>query len=168
MGYTTDFDGQFNLDKPLEQKHADYLKKFAETRRMKRDRLKVAERPDPLREAVGLPVGYEGGYFVGALGMCGQENSADIVDSNKPPKGQPGLWCQWIPTDDNLGICWDEGEKFYSYVEWIQYLIQNFLAPWGYTLNGEVGWTGENRSDVGLIRITNNRVEALEGKIVYE
>jgi hypothetical protein len=37
MGYHTEFDGEFNLDKPLTVAHANYLEKFAHTRRMKRD-----------------------------------------------------------------------------------------------------------------------------------
>ena len=29
-------------------------------------------------------------------------------------------------------------EKFYYYVEWLRYLIDNILAPRGYILNGDV------------------------------
>lgn len=82
--------------------------------------------------------------------------------------GQPGLWCQWIPTDDGTAIVWDEGEKFYNYKEWIEYLIQHFLAPWGYVLNGVVQWAGESRGDIGLIKIVNNDVQVLAAKVVYE
>lgn len=48
------------------------------------------------------------------------------------------LYCQWVPTEDGEGIKWDGGEKFYSYTKWLQYLIDNFLIPNGYVLNGEV------------------------------
>ena len=34
MGYTTTFDGEFKLDKPLIPAHKAYLMKFAKTRRM--------------------------------------------------------------------------------------------------------------------------------------
>jgi hypothetical protein len=37
MGYTTDFSGEFKLDKPLTDEQAIYVNKFADTRRMKRD-----------------------------------------------------------------------------------------------------------------------------------
>lgn len=60
MGYTTDFHGSFNLDKPLKKEHKNYLLKFAETRRMKRKSKIVETLPDPIREAVGLPIGEEG------------------------------------------------------------------------------------------------------------
>ena len=36
MGYTTDFSGSFQLNKPLQPKIMQYLQKLAETRRMAR------------------------------------------------------------------------------------------------------------------------------------
>ena len=71
MGYHTDFDGVFTLDQPLTEAQRTYLHRFASTRRMKRSESKVAELPDPIREAVGLPVGKDGGYFVGSTGKHG-------------------------------------------------------------------------------------------------
>ena len=167
MGYTTEFDGKFNLDKPLTTEHRAYLTAFAETRRMKRDAEKTALRPDPLRLAVSLPVGDEGGYYVGASGYTGddpfahhgQEHSTDVTDYNTEPTGQPGLWCQWTPSEDGSAIEWDGGEKFYDYVEWIEYLIRHFLSPWGYALNGTVKYQGEESSDKGRIVIVNNGVK---------
>ena len=41
MGYDTSFTGNFTLDRPLEEIHRKYLQAFSETRRMKRDTLKV-------------------------------------------------------------------------------------------------------------------------------
>jgi hypothetical protein len=81
MGYTTDFEGQFDLDKPLAPAHRVYLKAFEDSRRMVRDAEKTALRPDPVRDAVGLPVGPEGSYFVG--GDSGR--GSDILDSNTAP-----------------------------------------------------------------------------------
>jgi hypothetical protein len=167
MGYTTDFDGKFNLDKPLSPEHRAYLEKFARTRRMQRNAEKAAQLPDPLREAAGLPIGEQGAFFVGATDFMGQDTTSDVTDGNQSPTGQPGLWCQWTPTEDGTAIEWDGGEKFYDYVEWIQYLIIHFLAPWGYVLNGTVNWEGESRGDLGRIVITNNAVATKTGKVVY-
>lgn len=166
MGYTTDFSGQFSLDKPLTAEHKAYLLAFNQTRRMKRDAAKLG--PDPIREAVKLPAGTDGGYFVGSRADYGQDKTSDILDYNSPPEGQPGLWCQWVPNEDGTAIVWDEGEKFYDYVEWVQYLIDNFLAPWGYVVNGAVEWDGEDRDDMGRILIVNNQVITQQAKIVYE
>ena len=174
MGYTTDFSGEFNLNKPLAPAHKAYLELFANTRRMKRDAYTTEDRPDPVRLAAGLPIGLDGGYFVGEGGHAGQgDMNADygkigIVAYNYPPCGQPGLWCQWAPNDDGSAIAWDGGEKFYNYVEWIEYLIQHFLKPWGYVLNGEVEWIGEDANDRGMIVIEDNVVKTKIARIVYE
>ena len=41
MGYSTDFYGEFTLNKKLDEKLHAYLKKFSESRRMKRDITKL-------------------------------------------------------------------------------------------------------------------------------
>lgn len=163
MGYTTDFTGRFNLDKALTPEHAAYLAAFAGTRRMARTASKTAQREDPVRVAAKLGVGPGGGYFVGEGGFRGQGEDLsasweDVTNSNGPPSGQPGLWCQWVPTEDLLGIEWDGGEKFYGYQEWLTYLIEHFLKPWGYVLNGSVGYSGEEPGDVGCVVCEDNRV----------
>lgn len=156
MGYTTDFFGKFNLDKELSKDQYNYLVALAETRRMKRDPNKLPA--DPIRDKVGLPAGVDGEFFVGAEGFHGQGKDSSIIEYNKPPSTQPGLWCKWIPTKDALGIEWDGNEKFYYYVEWLEYIIVNFLDTWGYILNGEVSWSGEDPTDTGTIVVENNSV----------
>jgi hypothetical protein len=158
VGYTTEFEGTFTLNSPLTELEAEYLRKFSGTRRMQRNTAEVEKLPDPVREAVKLPVSHEGAYFVGGAGWAGQDRDDSIVEYNDPPHGQPGLWCQWVPTEDLKGIEWDGNEKFYSYVEWLEYIIENFLKPWGYTLNGEVRWRGEEFSDIGVITVKDNAV----------
>jgi hypothetical protein len=185
MGYTTDFSGYFTLDAPLTEKQARYINEFSGTRRMKRatgslenlpppqygtrhhevTRL-VETLPDPVREAVGLPVGPEGAYFVG------NPDDGTILDHNEPPEGQPGLWCQWIAVEDDdayyTRIEWDGGEKFYKYVEWLEYIIEHFLKPWDRVLNGEVQWFGEDHGDTGIIVVKDNEVTTKIGRVVYE
>ncbi len=90
------------------------------------------------------------------------------MNHNQPPVGQPGLWCQWTPSENGAAIIWGEGEKFYYYVEWLTYLIEHFLKPWGYILDGEVHWSGEENGDMGLIKVENNHVSTKTAKIVYE
>jgi len=158
MGYTTNFEGKFDLDHTLKPEHRAYLARFQETRRMKRREALAAERVDGLREAVGLPIGREGGYFVGEAGRGGPNSGPDVVNPNRPPTGQPGLWCQWAPDELGTAIEWDGGEKFYYYVEWLEYLIAHFLGPWGYVLNGEVAYQGEEDDDRGTIEVIDNVV----------
>lgn len=163
MGYTTTFTGSFKLNRPLEPKHYAYLMEFAGTRRMARSERAAEKFEDKIREAVGLPIGPEGAYFVGASGFRGLGADESIADFNSPPADQPGLWCQWVPTDDGNGIEWDGGEKFYSYGEWLLYLLGHFLRPWGYELSGTVRWQGEELDDCGKITVDGNMVSVQKG-----
>ncbi len=149
MGYTTDFNGEFKLNKKLDDKTHEFLKKFAETRRMQRN--------------LGPEYGVEGEFFVDGEGFAGQDKDDSVMDYNKPPRTQPGLWCQWTPSEDGMSIGWDGGEKFYCYVEWLNYIIKNFLAPKGYILNGDVEFQGEDNGDFGVIRVINNVVKVGTG-----
>lgn len=174
MGYTTDFEGEFTITPPLQGKHRAYLHAFANTRRVQRDASKTAARPDPVREAVGLGVGPQGGFFVGEGGFMGQGDGPpgsrppDVTNFNRWPSEQHGLWCQWTPSQDGSTLAWDGGEKFYGYVEWLEYLIQHFLKPWGYTLNGTVEWRGEERRDQGRIVVKNNTVKTQRVRVSCE
>ena len=158
MGYDTTFTGEFNLDKPLDPRHKAYLDAFANTRRVTRDPVVNATMMDAIRVAAGLS--YKPEYYVGSAtdGDFGQSSTPDIIDGNRPPEGQPSLWCDWAPNEDGTAIVWTESEKFYQYIEWITYLVENFLRPWGYVLNGMVSWQGEEPGDVGVIELRNNEV----------
>ncbi|HEX4794683.1 MAG TPA: hypothetical protein VH370_12860 [Humisphaera sp.] len=76
--------------------------------------------------------------------------------------GRPCVYCQWRPTQDGTAIEWDGNEKFYGWLEWLDYITNRLLKPWGYTLNGEVRWLGEEFDDVGVIYVKDNRIEAVE------
>ena len=198
MGYTTDFEGQFKLDRPLTQEQADYINKLANTRRMKRDVKKLMKLYKGEHGLVGVPTtataeeiyGNDGEFFVGAGGFAGQDRDDSIIDYNTPPGQmgygenrnfsetyvsngekiaagvcQPGLWCQWNVLQDNQTIEWDGSEKFYYYVEWIKYYIENFFKRWGYKLSGDVRWQGEEMSDLGKIHIVDNVVKIYEGEV---
>jgi len=176
MGYNTDFVGKFTLDKPLTTEQARFLMLFNETRRMKRNPKLVGK--DPVREAAMIPIGIDGGNFVGGTGFGGQDHDKSVIDDNGHPDNQPSLWCQWTPgnkygkrygydhlflSDDSdeekvHTIVWDAGEKFYYYVEWIKYIIENFLKPWGRILNGSVEYRGESFGDHGYINVKDNVV----------
>jgi hypothetical protein len=162
MGYSTDFDGSFSLDRTLTPEHAAFLSAFADTRRMKRDGAKTG--PDPIRDAAGLPANPD--YFVSGRGLAGQD--ASILEYNQEPDGQPGLWCQWVPSETHDAIEWDGGEKFYEYEAWIVYLVEHFLGPWGYKLNGTVTWEGESQGDVGRLVMRDNVLSVERGRIVYD
>ena len=171
MGYSTDFYGSLSISRPLTEKERDYINLISNTRRMKRDVTKLmnlykGEHGNPFAtdttpEAI---YGCEGEYF------AKDDNYSDssVIDQNRPPKQQPGLWCQWVISDDGTMLEWDGGEKFYEYVAWLKYYINHFFAKWGVMLNGEITWEGEESSDLGKIVVTNNVVETKTGTITYE
>lgn len=144
MGYSTYFEGQFKLNNKLDDKTYEFLQALGSTRRMKRD--------------VDPKYGVEGEFYVEGGGMGGQNKEDNVINYNQPPKTQPSLWCDWVPTPDRMYIEWNKGEKFYGYIEWIKYIIVKILAPKGYILNGKVTYQGEDIHDNGVIQITNNIV----------
>lgn len=148
MGYTTEFTGSIAIEPPLNAEEISYLKKFAESRRMDSE---------------------QGPYYVDREGFMGQ-GTEGVRDYNRPPAGQPGLWCQWVPTEDGTELVWDEGEKFYEADKWMAYLIDHFLKPGAraagelkflqanHTCNGRIQATGEDPSDMWDLVVDDNQV----------
>jgi hypothetical protein len=159
MGYTTEFSGSVSINPPLNEAEIAFLNKFAEVRHM--DRIK-------------------GPYFVDGSDSFGQGHDGDIRDYNRPGIGQPGLWCQWIPTEDGTEIEWDGGEKFYEATAWMEYIIDHFLSPTAvakdklpflqanHTVNGEIDADGEDSGDVWKLVVKNNKVTEKRGRVVYD
>jgi len=84
------------------------------------------------------------------------------LDRFAHPEGQPGYYCQWIPTEDGSAIEWDGGEKFYDHIEWMGCLVEHFLNPWGYKVNGSAIWRGElGLTDTGKLIVKDNVVKAI-------
>ena len=108
MGYTTDFDGAVAVVPALNEQEISFLRDFAGSRRMDRT---------------------EGPLYAQPGNDFGQTTTPGVRSGNNPPAGQPGLWCQWVPTEDGGELEWDGGEKFYNSAEWMKYLIENLLAP---------------------------------------
>jgi hypothetical protein len=158
MGYHTDFSGNVDITPPLSAEMVEYINKFSNTRRMARDVTKLQELFKGEGGFFG-DYGKDGEYFVGGGGYHGQGKDDSIIGYNGSPKTQPGLWCQWEVSEDGTTLEWDGGEKFYAYIEWLEYLIKNFFEPKGHTLNGQIEWYGEERGDVGTIYVRDNKVQ---------
>lgn len=186
MGYTTDFDGSLKLSRPATEQERDYINLISATRRMKRDVNKLMKMyegkhgyPFAKEQTPEAIYGRYGEFF--AYDEAGYDEYSDesVIDHNLAPgeiyflsgskngNGQPGLWCQWVITNDGKNLEHDGGEKFYNYIEWLQYLIKYFFEPWGIKLNGEITWEGEESSDIGKIVVANNMVTIKHGRKVY-
>ncbi|MFA1782442.1 hypothetical protein ACDX77_19395 [Bacillus velezensis] len=151
MGYNK-LQGQFILNKTLDSETFIFLNKLAESRRMKRD----------VDESI---YGIEGEFYVDEFYFNSDGELAyeeNILDYNEPPKTQPSLWLQWIPTEEKNAIVWDGGENFNCPDEWIVYLIEKVLKPKGYVLNGVVNAFGDR---AWQIRIVDNQVTIGKGEI---
>lgn len=179
MGYTTEFVGQVTIDPPLNEDEISFLSDLSETRRMIR-------RNGPL--------------FIDHAGFAGQNHLPDIIDYNSAsgedlmryswrepaadwreyhePAGQPGLWLQWVPTEDGTALEWNGFEKFYNSVEWMRYLIDKLLSTsagdylmkhsdedprlasftYDHVLNGTIHAQGEEHGDIWDLVVINNNV----------
>lgn len=185
MGYTTDFTGSFKLSRQATKEEIKYINTFSQTRRIKRDvhkLMKIYEGKYGL-PGVGPTATPEEIYGIDGEWYVNNDfhGCPSIIDYNTPPghvmyndplyKGmllyqenirrskececQPSLWCQWILNDEGTELMWDEGEKFYNYIDWLNYLIKMFFTPWGIKLHGVVEYQGENPSDKGEIFVSS-------------
>jgi hypothetical protein len=86
-------------------------------------------------------------------------------------RGDPNYpWCQWVPSEDGTGIEYTEDEMSAYYVpEWLREVVERFLKPWGYTLNGRATWHGEDlgETDLGVIVVRNNEVRWADAIVTY-
>ncbi|QDU30494.1 hypothetical protein ETAA8_56340 [Anatilimnocola aggregata] len=87
------------------------------------------------------------------------ETEHEYDDGNPGGEGMPPTYyCQWIPSADGRQLEWDKNEKFYFGKEWLEYLIQRFIAPWGYQLNGASPWYIDEFEAAGILMVTDNVV----------
>lgn len=126
MGYRTNFDGEFTLDKPLDKDTQDLISSFND-----------AEFDESLL-------------------------SIELIEKLK------GLedYCPWL-YDDQYNVLYCESGKCYGFEDWINLLIEHFLKPKGYIVNGIVFWDGEDTSDIGEINITDSEVTTSYGQTFY-
>ena len=87
------------------------------------------------------------------------EEEHEYEDGRRGGPGMPdGYYCQWKPTEDGAALEWDGVEKFRHYAEWLEYLTEHFLKPWGYVLNGSAQWVSIFEPEEGTLIVQNNRV----------
>ena len=179
MGYDTTFDGVLDINPHLNVHQVAYVQGFNKTRHMPRETRLIENVPDPLRTNVGLPLGDFGMFYLGDTprnGIRGQNwDKADpnhdlgIIEHGSgilkldPRKTLPDLWCQWTVNDAGSYLEWDQGEKFYNYTEWLDWMIRQLFVRWRRTLNGTIAWRGESFDDIGKIIVVNNQITVKYG-----
>lgn len=70
----------------------------------------------------------------------------------------PSRYCQWVIDKEGKRIVWNGLEKFYSYREWLAVVV-SILEGLGYKVNGKVFWIGEEKNDVGTIKVRDNEIK---------
>ena len=156
MGYTTEFEGSFEFNKPVTEYLRNYINKFSSIRHMRRNVNEIKRFDSNWKDRSFCDeLGVDGAYYIDE--PRNWWDNPTIIDYNRPACGVPELYCQWI-IDDNDKLVWDGGEKFYAYMKWLEYLIEHFFEPLGYVLNGSVEFQGEDPDDRGIIEIKNNVV----------
>lgn len=78
----------------------------------------------------------------------------------------PSYRCQWEPGRDGSSFAWDGNEKFDSPLQWME-IIVGCLQTTGHRCNGELLAQGEERGDVWLLRVRDNVVTRVEGRIGF-
>lgn len=164
MGYSTDFTGQINIDPPLNLAERIYLKRFSQTRHMRR---------------------HLGPHWVSTIAYEDSNNERDVIDHNTPCPGVPSLWCDFTPTPDGKAIVWNESEKTQESDCWIRYIIDHFLKPdahskncderdpqfkefqYNHVCNGELLAQGEDPHDRWKVLVKDNVVTRIEGRWVW-
>ena len=71
-------------------------------------------------------------------------------------------------SDERDLILPDEFESSHGLRLWLVLLIEHFLAPLGYILDGEVSWTADEADDRGTIFVKNNTVECVDDLFVNQ
>jgi hypothetical protein len=157
MSYSFTAEGEFPIAPPLRPAHRAYLTQFGQTRRMRWSIPAIEQRRDPLREAVGLPLGTDGAYFVGFETGWSMHLVSDpaLIDRNKPPDRQPDLYSQLMPNPAGSALIWTRMNNNWlpdQVIEcWLDYLSQHFLDPWGYQTFGMIRWQGERPGHKGMV-----------------
>lgn len=162
MGYDTNFSGELVMSRRLTEPEHEYLSAFLDTAHYARDTSKLEGIPDPLREAVGLPLGDQGCFFMGrdesvASYMIQYEDTLLEDYDYGPPVNLPDYGTDWYLgglMDGRDVLRHEDGKSRGLYTDWLAWLVENILTPWGISLNGEVTWDGDDEGDMGRIVCT--------------
>ena len=178
MSNMTNLYGHFVLDRPLTAEQIAYLEHFLQMKRYIWDEAFIQGFPDPLREAVSLPVGLQGMYFTGCNDQTFDALQPGIIrdyfDPFKVPYepeevqqevkaryplvlALPRGHAPWGPTADDMGMSGDRVDNWREPVAWLQFLLDHFLLPWGYELKGEVVYK-TFEGEEGRFVVRDNRV----------
>lgn len=111
---------------------------------------------------MGYTTDFTGAVKLGRkLTMAEAKELLEIAESDKAEQFTGiDAYFQWVPAETLEHIVWDGNEKFYKYVEQLQWLCGDWLDQRGITANGTLHWQGEETGDTGTITVAENAVIA--------
>ena len=166
MGYDTYFNGEFELDRLLTDDQREFLDLWLSGDHVARD-------ADLLKSAACSKQNLECLNLLDRLGMEPGEECVNYIghpndgaETGHDPHSLPGRHCYWQISPRGATISCERGSSF-LYVEWLTYIIEHFIKPWGYTLNGEVYWDGDQNDDRGKIEVIDNVITVYDEEPNY-
>lgn len=164
------YGGQFKVTPALRPEHAAYLRRFSQMQHVQRDPAILKDLPDPLRAAVGLPLGPHGGLFTGepppftgSVLSLRNQTVWDEETGDQPPLPQ---FCSWAPTEDGTGFSWRtrySGMTGADDTIWMKWLDAWLLPNLGeYRLSGNVtrfGYEAEDRTTYDVFKWIESKCE---------
>ncbi len=110
MSLSIEVIGELSINPPLNKQEIEYLKKFSNMRRCE----------------------LNGGEYSTSKSITATYDDPSNLPHdekyNKVIKGQPSLWCQWVPTDDGKHIIFNNDSSDQNSGEWLPYLIEHFIG----------------------------------------
>ncbi len=100
---------------------------------------------------MGYTTEFKGHFTLTPALTANQKEIIDRLYDSEGEEGEPSSYCQWQINELGDELEWDGGEKFYYYKEWLSYINDNFLKPWGIVMDGVIKWRGEDMDDHGKI-----------------
>lgn len=102
---------------------------------------------------MGYTTEFKGSFKLTPALNAEQKEVLNRIYDSEGEEGEPSSYCQWEINEAGDELEWDGGEKFYNYEEWLHYINNHLLKPWGIVMDGIVKWQGEEMDDRGKIEV---------------
>jgi hypothetical protein len=167
MGVYTEkyvFEGCIEIIPYLQEDVVKLINGLSETKRMKRDIKKLAEKLNISENECYEKYGIDGEFYYEPSEFDFEHHDLKydetIVNDYRPPSTQPCQYLHW-KIENNNKIVWDGTKKFQYFEDWIEYIIVRILKPQGYKCNGIINFVDACGLEYGSgsIIVKNNRIK---------
>lgn len=149
------FQGSFNLTPGLSEAQASYLQAFLAVQHGFWPSEYVQQQADPLREAVGLPLGEDAAFYVGhySNGLKGRHPFINKHITISPgPGDQPHCGnCPWQLSPDSSKLVPDKKKLAAMPLKWLGWLVSNILTTWKINVTGVASYDDPCTSQEGRV-----------------